>query len=52
MDLKGQWQLREDLESLTGDLTAGQPFLGKSREKKKKKKEAFWIHLTHSSVRM
>lgn len=38
MDLKGQWQVREDLESLTSDLTAGQPFLGKN---KKKKKEEF-----------
>lgn len=38
-----------DLESLTSDLTAGQPFLGKN---KKKKKRGVWIHLTHGSVRM
>lgn len=36
MDLKGQWQVREDLESLTSDLTAGQPFLGKNKKKKRR----------------
>lgn len=34
MDLNGQWQVREDLEPLTSDLTAGQPFLGKNQKKK------------------
>lgn len=37
MDLKGQWQVREDLESLT---SGGQPFLGKNEEKKKKKRRS------------
>lgn len=48
MDLKGHWQVRGDLESLSRDLTAGQPFLGKT---KKKERKGVWIHLTHSSAR-
>lgn len=35
MDLKGQWQVQEDLESLTSGLTAGQPFLGESKQKRR-----------------
>ena len=49
MDLKGQWQVQEGLESLTRDLTAGQPFLGKN--KRTNKKGGLWIHLTQGSVR-
>lgn len=37
MDLKGHWQVRGDLESLSRDLTAGQPFLGKTKKKRKKR---------------
>lgn len=34
MDLRGHWQIQGDLESLSSDLTAGQPFLAKNKIKK------------------
>lgn len=34
MDLEGHWQVQGNLESLSSDLTAGQPFLGKNKIKK------------------